>query len=188
MTAAGAGSVLVSYHVLTAPPPHPGQPPLAGIELRRERPPTPVYLHLYRAIGEPLGWDLRTTTAEHTLRAFLDAPTTAVFVLRHHGRPVGLTEFDGVGTDEVELVHAGILAELRGQGLGRWFLAMALNRIWRRAPGHVWLHTDAHDSPAAAPLYRSLGFRLEAQRDEPFDQIGHRPPPWRQPLRSGRTG
>jgi ribosomal protein S18 acetylase RimI-like enzyme len=180
--------MLVSYFVLTAPPPHPGQPPLDGIQLRRERPANDVYLDLYRAIGGPLGWDLRTAMRPDDLRAFLDAPTSALFVLRRQRDAVGLCEFDGIGQDEVELVHFGIVAALRGRGLGRWFLAMALNRIWRHAPGHVWLHTDAQDSPAAVPLYTSLGFRLEGQREEPLDRIGLLPPPWRDPLRSARTG
>lgn len=187
MTTGTDRPVPASYFVLIAPPPHPGQPPLDGIALRRERPAAGTYLDLYRAIAGPLGWHLRTTMTEAGLDAFLDAPTTVVMLLRRHGRSVGLREFDGVGGDEVELVHAGLLAELRGRGLARWFLAMALSRIWRRAPGHVWLPADPHDDPAAAPLYRSFGFRLEGVREDPFDRIGQLPPPWRQELRSART-
>jgi GNAT superfamily N-acetyltransferase len=133
-----------------------------------ERPKLAEYLTLYRAVGEPLGWDQRLKMPEAQLGAQLQGETLDIYILRDAAeRPLGFCEFDRAQFPEIELKNFGLIRQAQGQGLGSWLLNVALREEWQFGPTRVWLHTDTWDHPAAVPVYERAGFRIYAVRDEP---------------------
>jgi GNAT superfamily N-acetyltransferase len=64
--------------------------------------------------------------------------------------------------DEVELDTFGLIPRHVGTGLGRAFLTLVIDLVWREAPDarRLWLHTSSADHPHALRNYRRRGFRL----------------------------
>ncbi|MEP9372990.1 GNAT family N-acetyltransferase [Mesorhizobium sp. KR1-2] len=161
--------LLVTYLEMTDAPQGAVFPaPVAAARIERETLDPAEYVALYRAVGEPLNWDMRLRMPAEELRDFLTNPATHVYVLRVDGRAVGLCEFDGVGQPEVELVHFGLIADVQGQKLGPCLLDRALREVWSHATQRVWLHTDTSDHPKAKSTYQRAGFRIFAERMETF--------------------
>ncbi|MEP6566025.1 MAG: GNAT family N-acetyltransferase [Mesorhizobium sp.] len=161
--------LLVTYMEMREPNPAPPHaPPISGAIIVREILHPTDYLPLYRAVGEPVRWDQRLRMPENTLREFLLDPTTHIHVLRLDGVPVGLCEFAGVGRQEVELTHFGLVPDCHGRGLGAYLLDHALRAVWSHRPRRIWLHTDTCDHAKAQPTYIKAGFVAFDQRIETF--------------------
>lgn len=160
-------SLRVTYMEAYGPPP--AVPPHAGRErIARECLTRVDYLHLYRQVGEPLGWDQRLQLTPEELDRLLASPACRVYVLRDADAvPLGFCEFDRAAFPDVELKNFGLVRAAQGRGLGPWLLATALAAEWREAPQRVWLHTDTWDHPAAIRTYEKAAFRTYAVRDEP---------------------
>lgn len=163
-------NLLVTYMELLTQPPraavHPA--PSANLEIRAEHPSVEDYLSLYRAIGEPLTWDLRLRMPVEAVAQFLSAPSTRTFILREEGQPVGLCEFDAAEAEDVELTHFGLVPAAYGRRLGPFLLANALYAVWRAGTRRIWLHTDTNDHPKAQAVYARAGFKTYMQRMEDF--------------------
>lgn len=161
--------LLVTYMEMTAPPASaPVLPPSPDAASRRERITVAEYLDLYRRIGAPGQWDSRLKMKVADLGGWLAAESSHVNVLRLGRRAVGLCEFDGVGTADVELVHFGLDPAVQGRGLGSYFLDHSLRSCWSFGPERVWLHTDTNDHPVAASVYAKAGFTVFKQQIETF--------------------
>lgn len=142
--------------------------PVAAAGIARERPDAEGYLQLYRSVGMPLQWNERLRMTREGLLAFLRSSSTALYILRHDGRSVGLCEFTGVGEREVELKHFGLIPEVQGRRLGPYLLDWSLRAIWAYLPDRVWLRTDTWDHPKAKATYERIGFRAYAEVWEEF--------------------
>jgi GNAT superfamily N-acetyltransferase len=75
------------------------------------------------------------------------------------GRDEGLLELDFRTADQCEIVFFGVTAKLIGSGAGRRLMNRALELIWSRPVGRVWVHTCTFDHPAALAFYQRSGFR-----------------------------
>lgn len=126
------------------------------------------YISLYSQVGNPLQWDQRLRMPQVDLEILLTNPTTHLYVLRVHDKPVGLCEFEGVGTSDVELTNFGLIEAVQGQKLGPFLLDFGLRRVWLSSTKRVWLHTDTNDHPNAVPVYQRAGFYVYIQRMETF--------------------
>jgi GNAT superfamily N-acetyltransferase len=161
--------LMVTYMEMTAPPSSPLRPtPVAGVSVARPRLGRPDYLTLYRAVGEPLQWDLRLRMEPQALDRLLADPSTHVHVLRQDAEAIGFCEFNGVGKPEVELVYFGLVPAAQGKGLGPFLLDRALRDCWGNGPDRIWLHTDTQDHPNAVAVYAKAGFRPYLRRMESF--------------------
>ncbi|NRP16816.1 hypothetical protein LPJGGPFB_00031 [Ensifer adhaerens] len=159
--------LLVTYMEMNVRPA--GEPlpsPVENAVLALERLEAEQFLSLYRAVGEPLRWDQRLLMPAQDLDAFLHSPSTAIYVLRIEGQPVGLCEFHRIDTADIELTHFGLIPEMQGRRLGPYFLNGALHAIWDRAPDRVWLHTDEWDHAKAQETYRRAGFSVFDRKHE----------------------
>lgn len=163
--------LLVTYMEMRAHPTgEPLLPPVERAALTLERLAAGPFLSLYRAVGEPLRWDQRLRMPADALVAFLCSASTALYILRVEGQPVGLCEFDRVDTAEIELTHFGLIPEMQGKRLGPYLLNGALRAIWDRAPQRVWLHTDEWDHARAQETYRRAGFSVFDRKFEEVDE------------------
>lgn len=152
-------SLLVTYMEMTAPPAGPAMAPVgADVTVGRERLPADEYLELYRRVGAPVQWDSRLRMAPADLDRWLADEANHVGIARLAGRAVGLCEFDGLGGDDIELVHFGLDPSVHGKGIGTWLLDWSLRQCWRFAPRRIWLHTDSNDHPSAVHVYTKAGF------------------------------
>lgn len=130
--------------------------------------------------------DLHSATADPALVAALVAmqqrlqgagyrarfPGAAYLLLARQGAPCGRIVVD-TGAAALRLVDISLLPELRGQGLG----SRVLRALQGCAAGHGVPLTLAvhHANPAAARLYRALGF-CASGRDEAAEQMVWHPP------------
>ena len=90
-------------------------------------------------------------------------PRGALLLARLRGEPAGCIAFGPLkldtGADAAELRRMWVRPELRGHGIGRHLVSVAIARA--RAAGHaeLYLENDPETMAAAAHLYRSFGFR-----------------------------
>ena len=133
-------------------------PPRAGLTLvHAKNPGVAYYRFLYSAVGGRYCWQSRGKLKDEELAALLRNPLNEVHVLHVEGTPAGFAELDR-RTEEVELVHFGLMQDYLGQGLGKYFIQLMIDMVWSQGPKRFWLHTCSFDHPAALPNYLKAGF------------------------------
>lgn len=160
-------SVLVSYLSISGPPAGAVlAPPVAGVQIATERLVADAYIGLYRAVGEPWGWDQRTRLPLAMLESYLAGPNCVIFVLRAaNGAAIGFCEFDCSNQTSVQLMNFGIVPGEQRKGFGPYLLDYSLRAICdAHRPATIWLHTDTGDHPGALALYLRAGFEIFDER------------------------
>lgn len=153
--------VTVYYLEMVEPPRRNLAEPRDGLAVVQAKTPTvSFYRFLYNTVGEAYHWHSRGSRPDAELAALIQHPLNEVHVLYVEGTPAGLAELDRRTPDEIELIQFGLLPEFIGQGLGKWFLAWAVQRAWSYKPRRFWLHTCTLDHPAALPNYVKAGFTV----------------------------
>lgn len=161
-------TVVTTLEMRTRPPLRPAPP--APLRLQHwEAPALPRYRALFGRVGAPWLWYSRLAMADAELAAILGDPGVQVFAaVDARGIEVGMLELDFRHPGQTELSYLGLVPELTGRGLGRWLMAEALARAWRRETERVWVHTCTLDHPAALGFYRASGFVAVARTIETF--------------------
>ena len=127
------------------------------------------YRALFRRIGAPWLWFSRLVMDDAALLRIIHDPDVAIFAaVDPAGVEVGMLELDFRTPGECELSYFGLIPELAGQGHGRWLMAEALARAWRKGIERVWVHTCTLDHPSALGFYRASGFTAIARTIETF--------------------
>ena len=135
--------------------------------LKAQNMPVPFYRFLYEQVGKPHHWEMRRKMADAALAALIHAPTTRIEVLYVEGCPARFIEIDAaLMPASVEIAYFGIIASFTGMGLGKWFLATAIEAAWQHGPKVVVVHTNTLDHPRALPLYQKLGFTPTGRGEE----------------------
>jgi len=144
------------------------------------KPDADKYRALFRRVGAPWLWFSRLVMDEATLLGIIHDPNVAIFAaLDLAGIEVGMLELDYRAAGACELSYFGLIPELAGRGHGRWLMAEALGRAWRRDVERVWVHTCTLDHPKALNFYRASGFTAISRTIETFPDpraIGVLPP------------
>lgn len=137
-----------------------GVAPSSGVSLRRvENPELGWYRDIYRRAGAQWLWFSRLEMTGEQIMQVLKRPTTELYIAECEGREIGMAELDRSKSPDVEITSFGLFREAIGQGLGRAFMALLLERAWKGETSRVWLHTCTLDSPVALTFYRKCGFR-----------------------------
>lgn len=121
-----------------------------------------IPLHFYRYLqfrtGRELHWVARLRLDDNALEKIVHAPEASVHVLYLNGAPAGFFELCKTDSKTVNLEYFGLMDHAKGRGLGRWFLAQALDAAWDSDPLRVTVNTCTLDHSAALPLYQKFGF------------------------------
>lgn len=153
--------ITVYYLEMLEPPRRNRSEPRDGLSVVQAKTPTvSFYRFLYSTVGEAYNWHSRGNRPDAELAALIQHPLNEVHVLYLEGTPAGFAELDRRTPDEIELVQFGLVPEFIGQGLGKFFLAWAVQRAWSYKPKRFWLHTCTLDHPAALPNYVKAGFTV----------------------------
>ena len=154
----GELAAVVTYLDMCVPPSQ--DVPSSPLSLRRIKvPQTDAYRTLFRLVGAPWLWFSRLIMDDAELGAIIGDPQVELFaVVDKTDREVGMLELDFRESGQCELAFLGLVADLSGQGHGRWLLAEAISRAWREGIERVHVHTCSLDPPAALPAYRRAGF------------------------------
>jgi len=175
-------TIVTSLEMLERPRPRPL--PESPLRLIRWEAPSPEkYRALFRRVGEPWLWFSRLVMEETRLTAIIHDPDIEIYAVADpRGIEIGLLELDfrtaTQGAATCELSYFGLVPELTGQGHGRWLMAQALLRAWRRDVTRVWVHTCTLDHPSALGFYRASGFMPFRRAVETFADprlTGHLP-------------
>lgn len=127
--------------------------------VRWDRPAPDAYRALFRRVGAPWLWFSRLAADDATLCAIIHDAAIQVFAVTDPaGIEVGMLELDFRHAATCELSYFGLVPELTGQGHGRWLMAEAMTRMWRKGIERVWVHTCTLDHPSALGFYRAQGF------------------------------
>ena len=162
---AGQVGAVVTYLEMTSPPRAPGHVD-SPLRLRRwEEVDLDSYRTLFRKVGGRWLWFSRLEMSDQALRSTLAEVHS---VVDRHGQDVGLLELDFRHESECLIRFLGLVAELAGQGHGRWLFAETLRLAWRPGVRRVRVNTCTLDHPAAMPSYLKAGFRAYARAFETF--------------------
>jgi GNAT superfamily N-acetyltransferase len=149
-----------------------GTPPGKLSILRAENPPVHFYRYLYDLVGRPWNWVTRKKLNDAELAAIIHDPRTHVYVFYAGGVPAGMCEIDATKPPVTEIRFFGLAPEFIGKGLGRFFLANAIDLAWATNPTEVRIETCTLDHPAALPLYQKFGFTVFDQQKGVIDVVG----------------
>ena len=94
------------------------------------------------------------------------APDAEFFVLRHSGKVVGSIGVVRAAPGQAELRHFYVLAELRGQGLGRALIGRALRWCHDRAVADVFLWSDTRFDRASPRSASVANYRCSLRHAE----------------------
>lgn len=162
-TATGA-SVTTYYVEMFAPPRRTVPAPRSDLSVIPAHKPTIAYYRfLYDAVGRDWKWISRKRLGDEQLAAMLHDPRNEVHALFAGGVPAGFVELDRRAEGEIEISQFGLVPEFIGQGLGRFFLAWAVEKAFSYGPRRLWLHTCTNDHPVALSNYLKAGFVLYKQ-------------------------
>ena len=163
----GELAAVVTYLEMQAPPI--ADVPESTLRLRRVAEPDPEnYRALFRKVGAPWLWFSRLAMADEELMAILGDPGVELFEVAAVEPVVGMLELDFRQPGECEIAFIGLVADLTGQGHGRWLLGHALRLAWREGVRRVHVHTCTLDHPAALGAYRRAGFTAYKRALERF--------------------
>jgi len=153
-------AVVTHLEMCERPKPQPMPPAPAGLALVRWPEPTlPKYRALFTRVGTPWLWFSRAVMPDDALSAILADPAVEVFAVADRtGIEVGMLELDFRKSPDCEIAYFGVVPELTGRGVGRWLMASALARAWRKDVARIWVHTCTLDHPSALGFYRAQGF------------------------------
>ena len=139
------------------------------LRLRRVAQPDPdAYRALFRKVGAPWLWFSRLAMRGDELRAIIDDPNVELYEVAAVEPVVGMLELDFRVPGECEIAFIGLVADLAGQGHGRWLLAEAVRLAWRKGISRVHVHTCTLDHPAALRAYERAGFTATGRAIERF--------------------
>ena len=121
----------------------------------------------YLRVGESWHWVDRREWTDGEWREWTERPEHHLLVCRQAGHDAGYAELEEQEDGSVEIAYFGLLPDMIGYGLGRWWLAEVLAEAWR-LPGtrRVWVHTCTLDGPAALATYVGRGLRPFAREVE----------------------
>jgi GNAT superfamily N-acetyltransferase len=152
-------ATIVTTLEMTKRPPLRPTPPSRLRLARWDRSSAAKYRALFHRVGAPWLWFSRLAMDEAALLAIVHDPAIEVYaVIDPAGIEVGMVELDFRHAAACEISYFGLVPELAGQGHGRWLMAEALGRAWRKGIDRVWLHTCTLDHPSALNFYRAQGF------------------------------
>jgi GNAT superfamily N-acetyltransferase len=158
-------TVKTTYLHMFAHPQRVVRPPREGLTvIHARRPSVAYYRFLYDTVGRDYDWTSRKKLTDAELVALLDDTLLEVHVLMADGVPAGFAELDRRIDGEIELVQFGLMPEVIGQGLGRYFLQWTIEKAWSYQPRRFWLHTCTKDHAAALPNYLKAGFAIYQER------------------------
>jgi GNAT superfamily N-acetyltransferase len=153
--------VKTTYLQMVAPERRSTPLPMKAVEIvRAEKPAIALYRWLYDAVGRDWNWVDRRLLSDEELGRIIHDDRVEIYVLYVANVPVGYAELDCRRENEIELAYFGIVPELIGKGLGRYFLDWTVRKAWSHAPKRLWLHTCELDHQAALPMYLSAGFEV----------------------------
>ena len=151
-------AVVTSLQMNAPPPPRP-EPARGAWTLRHETAPTaPWYRDLFSRMGRDWLWFSRLAMDEAVLTGIITDPAVEIHVLELNGTDLGYAELDFRQPGECELAFFAVDRGLQGTGAGRWLMNRALERVWRRPIGRLWVHTCTLDHPGALAFYQRSGF------------------------------
>jgi GNAT superfamily N-acetyltransferase len=139
----------------------PPRPPGVTALMRAETPTTHFYRYLFDRVGAPHKWTSRRYMTEDKLVRIIQDPDVYIYVPYFRGSPCGLGEIDAretMETGKAEIKFLGLIPEVQGMGIGRWFLHNIIDLAWSLSPRKVMIETCSADHPAALPLYQKFGF------------------------------
>ncbi len=125
------------------------------------------YRYLYDTVGERWSWTDRRKMDDASIRAVIQNPRVAIYVLYAQGTPAGYVELDFRTEPDAQIAYFGLLPEFLGKGLGGILLDFGIRAAWQRHPRRVWVHTCTLDHPRALPLYISKGFIRYREEHKP---------------------
>lgn len=140
------------------------RPPGKVAIMRVEAPPAVFYRFLYRLVGDPHFWVSRRRLGDDELEKIISDRNVHVLALYVGGVPAGMAELDFREPAAAELKFFGLAPGYQGKGLGRYFLAHAIDYAWSLGPKRLKLETCTLDHPAALPLYQKFGFSVFDQQ------------------------
>ena len=156
-------AVVRTYLEMDSPGRLTGRAPIPpGYAVQRETCDPDLYRDLYEGVGADYHWRDRRTWTDEQLRAHLERPSIAIWVLREGSAPRGFFELARHDDGSVEIAYFGLVPAAIGRGLGRALLTAAVDAAWslKPVPARVWLHTCTLDHPAALGNYLARGFQV----------------------------
>lgn len=151
----------VTYLEMVARPESRGVVLADRYELRHMRQPdVDFYLNLYRVVGRDYIWNYRPGQTRAEVEAIIHSYNTELHVLYEDGQAIGLAELDVTASNDVEIVHFGLIPERTNKDIGRNFLACLLERLWERPLTRIMLSTCGLDHAKAIRFYQAAGFKI----------------------------
>jgi GNAT superfamily N-acetyltransferase len=127
------------------------------------------YRDLFGRVGREWMWFSRLRLSPEALLDIIRHPLVQIYAVHVDGVAEGLLELDFREARQCELAFFGLTAPLRGQGMGRALMNVAMEEAFAKPIERFWVHTCTLDDPRAVSFYRRSGFNAYERRVEVAD-------------------
>lgn len=130
------------------------------VQLRLQENSRQLNFYMFRLVGSEYGWIDRFAWTHLDWQKYFTDNDVFFYLAYHKNTLIGYLELIHHASDEMEIVHFGLLPEFVGKGLGGYFLSQAIHAAWRFYPARVFLNTCDTDHPSALQNYLKRGFKI----------------------------
>jgi GNAT superfamily N-acetyltransferase len=146
----------------------PARDPGPGVVVARaEIPVGALNAFFYAEAGREHHWVDRLGWPPGRWQAYAERPEVETWLVSDRGTPAGYAELETQpGGTVQDVAFFGVLAPLRGRGLGGHLLSEVVARAWARGAERVTVNTCELDGPHALGHYRARGFEIVREATE----------------------
>ena len=133
--------------------------------IRENKIPIKEYKQIYKSVGSKYNWIGRLKISESELLKIIHNNCVEIYLMKKNKKTIGFLEIDYRSSNEIKIVHLGIIENYIGKGYGREMLYFAIKRAKRIGIKPLILQTNSLDHPNALIFYQKNGFEVYSRRN-----------------------
>ena len=123
------------------------------------------YKEIYKSVGSKYNWIGRLKINETELLKIIHSNSVEIYLMKKNKKKIGFLEIDYRSSNEIKIVHLGIIENYIGKGYGKRLLNFAIKRAKKIGIKPLTLQTNSLDHPNALIFYQKNGFQVYSRRN-----------------------
>ena len=125
--------------------------------IKENKIPINEYKEIYKSVGYKYNWIGRLKINETELLKIIHNNSVEIYLMKKNKKKIGFLEIDYRSSNEIKIVHLGIIENYIGKGYGKRLLNFAIKRAKKIGIKPLILQTNSLDHPNALIFYQKKG-------------------------------
>ena len=123
------------------------------------------YKRIYMQVGKKYNWIGRLKITEQELKKIIHSKSVEIYLMKKNKITIGFLELDYRSSNDIKIVHLGLIESFIGKGYGKKLLKFAVKRANELRIQPLILQTNSLDHPNALLFYQKNGFQVYSRRN-----------------------